>query len=84
MEELIHQELHRLATLNLKPSSILIDLLEWERIRVRYVAMLRMYPHDRMPENIGNTFGGLPVIPVNQLEGGFQVAVHNHTVRGAL
>lgn len=83
MEELIHRELHRLVTLNLKPSYILIDMLEWEYLRIRTASMFRMYG-SKIPSQVGNSFAGLKVIPVSQLEGGFQVAVHNHTVRGSL
>lgn len=74
MEEYIMQEVYRLQSMNLTPSSILIDATIYEDIKAHYRSMVRVYGNTPVPSN---TFMGLPVVPIVNLNGGFQVAVKN-------
>ena len=74
MEEYIMREVYRLQSMNLTPSSILIDAAIYEDIKARYISMVRMHGKPTIPTD---TFMGLPIRQVNNLKGGFQVAVEN-------
>ena len=74
MEEYIMKEVYRLQSMNLTPSSILIDSAIYEDIKARYISMMRVSGKTPVPSDI---FMGLPLRQVNNLKGGFQVAVEN-------